>query len=102
MTAYEIPMTPKAQDFLIALAGTNYNLTFHWSPAANCWILDIADKDSNPLVGGIAVVTGVNLIGQYAYLGIQGALVAQTDYAPDAVPTLKNFGTDGHLYFVSA
>jgi hypothetical protein len=41
---------------------------------------------------GVPLVTGVDLLAQYAYLGFIGSLVVQTDHDPDATPTYENLG----------
>jgi len=52
------------------------------------------------LIAGIALVTGTDLLGQYAYVGIGGALYVATDGNPDAVPTFDNLGGSCKLYWV--
>jgi hypothetical protein len=79
MTPYEIPLSPNPQTFAVALAGKTYQLTFSWNTVLLCWLLDIATEDRTPIVSGIPVVTGLDLLTQYAYLGIGGSLVVQTD-----------------------
>lgn len=100
MTPYEIPLTPGPQSFAISLAGVTYNLRLAWNRAASCWMLDIADEDRQPLVNGIPVITGADLLAQYGHLGFGGALIVQTDHAADAVPTFDNLGVTGRIYFV--
>lgn len=102
MTAYEIPLSAKPQTFSIALGGVTYKMTLRWNVPASAWMLDIADATGNALVGSIPLVTGVDLLGQYAYLGFTGKLVVQTDHDPDSVPTFDNIGTTGHLYFLTS
>lgn len=99
-TYYEIPLSPTPQKISIPLGGITYSMTVKWNWVSACWMLDIADASGNALVNGIPIVTGVDLIGQYAYLGFAGKLVAQTDNDPDAVPTFDDLGTTGHLYFI--
>jgi hypothetical protein len=101
MTAYEIPLTPQAQTLAIALAGVTYNLTLQWRSvdALGGWVLDIADVNNNPLLLGMPLVTGTNLLAPFAYLGIAGALYVLTDGNALAVPTYANLGTLAHLYF---
>ncbi len=65
------------------------------------WVLDIADVDGNPIAFGLPLVTGHDLLGQYAYLGIAGELVVQSDADIYAPPTFDNLGTESHLYFVT-
>ena len=63
--------------------------------------MDIGDVNGNPLVSGIALVTGADLLGQYAYLGIGGQLIVMTDGDPSAIPTFTNLGIESHLYYVT-
>jgi len=99
-TAYEIPLSSQPQLFNIQLAGKTYFLTIRWNTAALYWVLDIADQDRAPVISGIPVVTGLDLLGQYAYLEFGGMLIVQTDGDPDVVPTYANLGSEGHIYFL--
>lgn len=99
-TAFEIPTAPKAQSFSISLAGVTYGLKFRWNVPSAAWILDISDSAGNPLIQGIPLVTSADLLEQYAYVGIGGQLIVQTDGDVNAVPTYENLGSRGHLYFV--
>jgi hypothetical protein len=99
-TVYEIPLSAKAQVMAIELGGVTYKLNFYWNDQSLNWGLDVADSNGGPLVQGIPIVTGVDLLAPYAYLGFTGALVAQTDTDPDAVPTYASLGTTGHVFFV--
>jgi hypothetical protein len=101
MTPYEIPLTPEPQSFTIQLGGIDYYMTLAWNRASACWVLDIADEDRLPIVNGIPLVTGLDLLEPYAHLGFTGALLVQTDFDADAVPTFDNLGITGRLYFVT-
>lgn len=81
------------------MAAVRIRLTFN--TPANCWVADIRDADGNPVLMGVPVVTGTDLLGQFQYLGLGGQLIAQTDHAQDDVPTYGNLGTLGHLFFLS-
>lgn len=99
MANYEIPLSPNPQSFTISLSGTEYRLTVQWRDAEGAgWVVDIADTSGNPIIQGIPLVTGVNLLDQYAYL-ISGVLWVQTTADPDAVPTFDNLGIGSHLYW---
>jgi len=100
MTPYEIPLSPQPQTLQIDLSGTIYQLTFYWSTRSASWMFNLADIDGNPLLMGAPVVTGINLLKQYAHLGIPGALIVQTDHDPKQVPTFTNLGLEGHVYYV--
>lgn len=119
-TYYEIPTIGLPQSFSIQLSGVTYNLRLLYQPASfgppiigvehqtnllvdlsqiGGWVLDISDANNNPLACGIPLVTGTNLLAQYRYLNIGGAIVVSTD-GSDLPPTQTNLGTSGHLYFV--
>lgn len=100
-TPYLIPLSPTNQVFVISLAGTQYQLTFKWNDANQAWTLDIADATgANPIISGIPVVTGADLLAPYAYLNFGGQLIVQTTNNTNAVPTLANLGSAGQVYFV--
>ncbi|MDE1158441.1 MAG: hypothetical protein PW791_09210 [Neorhizobium sp.] len=103
MATYEIPLSGAPETFSIQLAGITYVLTFTYRDSVmGGWILSIADEDENPMVNGIPVITGADLLEPYGYLDFGGSLYAQTDADVDAVPTFTNFGSSSHLYFVEA
>ncbi len=105
MAAFEIPLTGVAERFSISLAGTAYRLTIQWREAElGGWFLDIADSSGAEIVSGIALVAGVNLLKQYAYLRIAGgaALYIVSADGSDSAPTFTNLGADRKLILVSA
>ncbi|MEE3504830.1 hypothetical protein QN399_00885 [Pseudomonas sp. 10C3] len=100
MANFEIPMTPTPQTFVVSLSGVSYRLTAQWRNSEGAgWVLDIADNSGTPIIQGIPLVTGINLLDQYDYLGLGGVLWCQTTADPDAVPTFTNLGIDSHLYW---
>lgn len=102
MAIYEIPLASKPEAFQIKLAGVTYKLNVVWRDAPRGgWFLDISDAGGNAIVAGVPLVTGADLLAQYAYLGIGGELWVQTDGDPAAVPTFDNLGSESHLYFVT-
>jgi hypothetical protein len=103
MATFEIPLSGESQDFQITLGGVQYQMTLMWRAAPQGgWVLDIADSAGNEIVSGIPLVTGCDLLGQYAYLNFGGELWVQTDADAAAVPTYDNLGTTSHLYFVTS
>lgn len=100
MTVLEIPLSAQAQTFQITLSGRAYRLAVTWREPYG-WFLDIARVDGTALINGIPLVTGVDLLVQYAYLGIAGKLVVLSDGDPFAAPTFANLGTQAHLYYVT-
>jgi hypothetical protein len=99
-STFEIPLTPNPQTFFVSLVGTQYQFALQWRDTTNGgWVLDIADASGNGLVSGIPLVTGVDLLAQYKYIGLGFELWVQTD-AADAPPTYTNLGSTSHLYAV--
>ena len=95
MITYLIPLLPGTpQTLKTQLAGVTYNLTLTYK---NGWYLDIADTNKVPLITGIALVVGANLLAQYAYVGIGGMLVVGGDNAP----SFTDLGTNSQLYFIA-
>lgn len=99
-TYYEIPLSAEPQTFDIPINGTTYGLTVRWNVPNATWVINIADASGNPIVSGIPMVTGADLLEQYGYLNFGFQLVAQTDNSPDSVPTFDNIGTASHLYAI--
>lgn len=100
MADFEIPLTPDGQRFTITLSGIDYQLRVQWrNSLEGGWTLDIAETSGKPIVNGIPLVTGCNLLAPYAYLGFTGVLWVQTTAEPDAVPTFDNLGAGSHLYW---
>lgn len=103
---YPIPLqvgTP--QTFSISLGGVNYQFSLRYRDdptGLGGWVLDIDDQFGNPLLYGVALVTGSNLLAQHKHLGFGGGLYVQTANAPDAVPTFDNLGSDAVLYWAQA
>lgn len=100
MAFYKIPMMAGPQRFQVKLVGVVYQFTALFRNAEEGgWFLDIADEGGVPLVQGIALVTGLDLLHQYSYLGIAGELYAATDGDLLADPSYSMLGTTTFLYF---
>ncbi|MDQ8034970.1 phage baseplate plug family protein [Bordetella genomosp. 1] len=98
MATYEIPLTPTPQSFAISLGGTEYYFTVQFRGQ---WVLDIADAQEVPLVGGLPLVPGVELLSQHRHLGIPGRLYVVGADHPDDLPTFEDLGYGSRLYWVS-
>jgi uncharacterized protein DUF6983 len=99
-TPYLVPLTPQNQEFDLSMNGVTYHLIVKWNPFSACWELYIEDSQQNPIVSGIPLVTGCDLLEQYAYLGIGGAFVVQSSDSPDTVPDYASLGSTGNLFFL--
>lgn len=101
MAAFEIPLISLPQKFDVDLAGVTYGMRFYWCAPGESWMMDVADNDGVPLVQGIPLNTGADLLAPYAYLGFGGQLIVETDFNRYAPPTSSNLGSQSHLYFVT-
>lgn len=97
---YELPLTPIPQTFSMFMNGVVWNITLRWSPISELWIIDFADSKGAPVLMGVPVVGGLDLLGQHQHLNFGGSLVAQTDNAPLDPPTFNNLGVTSHLFFI--
>lgn len=98
MATYEIPLTPTPQSFGMSLGGVEYYLTLQYR---GMWVLDIADAQEQPIVGGLPLVPGVDLLAQHRHLGIPGRWYVRGNDKPDDLPTFDDLGYGSRLYWVS-
>jgi hypothetical protein len=100
---FEVALTGIQENFSITLADKTYRFMIRGQdalPDHNARHLDNADRDGKPIISGLPLLAGHDLLGQHAYLEFRGRLAAQTDGSePTANPTLSNLGTGSHLYF---
>jgi hypothetical protein len=98
-TVFEVPLRPQAQRLSIFLSGAQYNLVVRWNTFSSCWIVDIYDVNDVPLLMNRPMVTGADLLAQFASIGIGGQLIVQSDGVTNVVPTFESLGITGHLYY---
>ena len=92
---YEIPLQPSSQSLTITINGNTYNLVLTWRYDA--FILDIYNAGNVPLVTGIRVVTGCDLLAQFKYLNFGFQLVVISDGDPTLIPVVGTLGVSSHL-----
>lgn len=101
----EIPTQPN-QPFSerVTLQGITYTLAFRWNVVANVWTVDFLDEVAEvSILKGIPLVTGCDLLEQFAYLPLGAKLILTVmtigpGVSPDTVPGFNDLGLDGHLY----
>lgn len=99
MQVTEIPLSSGNQTFQVSLGSTTYMLRIIWRDVAG-WIMDVQDSSGAPLLCGVPLITGVNLLEQYPELGINGALTVDISKGEPEYPTATNLGAGSRLYFV--
>lgn len=103
MTAYEIPLVASPQAFTITLSGISYRLRLFYVNSENSgWHIDIFNRDEEPLVCGIPLVPGGDLLAPYAYLGMNGMLIAINDNNPNMPGDYISLGDTFHLVWIAA
>lgn len=99
-TPFEVPFTPGTPQTLVVQIGSRTcRVAIQWCAPAGCWVMDLVnDVDGSPIIFGLPLVTGADLLAQLEYLGLGVAMLVQTDAEPDAVPTFANLGGTSHLF----
>ncbi len=95
-----IPLTPGTpQTLRVQLVNTEYEFALQYCNAASLgWVLTISDQTGNQLAS-MPVLPGFDLLEQYQYLGIGGALFVLNQAQPNTPPTFAGLGSDWQLYF---
>lgn len=99
MAVLEIPLTPEPQAFNIGVVRLRFG--YANQPEAG-WFMDILTQEEEPIACGLPLVTGTDILGQFAYLGFNGALYVVIDGNPGRSPTFTELGSTARLYFVTA
>lgn len=99
----EIPLSATPQTFTFAMNDVNYlfRLIYCDVPEGG-WLMDISKTDKTPIVCGIPLVPGVDLLAQYAYIGFGGQLRVVNDNDPSAAPAFDQLGSTAHLLWITA
>lgn len=97
-----IPLTTTPQQFDITLSGVPFTIVSQWNRFIDIWEISLLDKNNNlPVIVALPLVTGINLLSQFEFLGIPGSLIVYTDGDELAVPTYENLGDSSNLYYVT-
>ncbi|PAV02597.1 hypothetical protein CBG25_09910 [Arsenophonus sp. ENCA] len=98
MQINEIPLTPTNQQFMIKLSDTVWQFRLIWRDSAG-WVLDMLTVDNQPVIQGIPLVVGENLLAQYSHLISEGKLVLLSDEESDI--NADTLGTTVKLYWIT-
>ncbi|WP_394564537.1 hypothetical protein C1N58_02525 [Pantoea sp. SGAir0180] len=100
MQANEIPLSPDNQQFSTDINGVSYQIRSLWRDSAG-WVVDLMDGSGAPVVSDIPLVTGTNLLSQYAYLNLGFGLVVVCDDPGQDYPAKTDLGIKSHLLVVT-
>lgn len=95
MTLSELPLQPQNQSFSATISGSVYKFRVIWR--GGCWYLDLSDSNDSLIVGSMPLVTGSDLLGQYAHLGLGFSLFIVCNDDAQSCPTEYDLGTGSHL-----
>jgi hypothetical protein len=96
-----IPLVSVPQEFEIELSGISLLIVCVWNEEQPAWELNIYDGLSRaPLITTLPIVSGVDLLSQFAHIGIPGKLIALTEGDELMPPTLDNLGVGANLYYI--
>ncbi|WP_208951185.1 hypothetical protein [Rahnella sp. ChDrAdgB13] len=100
MVITEIPLSADNQTFSITLNGNVLTMKLVWRDAMG-WVLDLLNSSDTAIITGIPLVTGVDLLAQYSFLGLGFSLAVGCDEPGVEYPTQTGLGTTSHLYAVT-
>lgn len=88
----------------LTLDGVRFQLDTYTNRADGSWYMDLFDTDGTPLVQGIALVTGLDLLYPYRYLPVPAGVLFVNDLdGPRTDPGLDSFtDKEAALYYQSA
>lgn len=103
---YEIPLAAENQKFHITLSGIDYTFSLRWNFRASQWILNIGDTAELPIINGIPLVAGVNLLSGYKAHEIGGvgsnlfirSFLKQAHLGQEQ-PLYNDLGSNTRLYY---
>lgn len=97
----ELLLSPKNQRLTLTYGGTRYVLTFRWlNVELGGWVLDIATEDRRPIISGIPLVTGVDLLDPFRHRELGFSLIIASDVDVDIVPSFRTLGRSSRIYLV--
>lgn len=107
MGMFQLPFKPQQnQTVKLTINGNDYTFKLQWNDRGSFWELDIFDASLEPIVCGIPLVTGVDLLAQYPYmlLAQAGKMVCfskSVSLPIDAIPNYDNLGIDSFVYLLT-
>lgn len=98
MAFFKIPLNPFPESFGVTINNVDYNGVTRWNVPAQTWVLSLFTTNNVPILQNIPLIPGVDLLGQFAYLGINAKMSALVDSDSAAVPSYSALGTTGNAY----
>ncbi|MEQ5223665.1 hypothetical protein ABN242_16825 [Providencia alcalifaciens] len=93
----EITLTSNNQEFDIQLNKVNYRFKVTYMEFFG-WMLDIKTAQGEDILTGVPLVSGVDILQQYQYMGFNGSLFFVCEDMEDEL-SYEQFGVGNKLYF---
>lgn len=88
------------QSYRVSLSGQIYTLELRYNGRMDRWICTIEDPQGNVILGGFALLIGLDLTGQYRYLSIPvGTFFCVDDTGGDNQPGQFDFGVQNSFVY---
>ena len=102
MAVQEFPLSPEAQRMQITLGTIEYTIRFYWCASSTPgWTIDVYDLGGDPMVLGLSLTAGEDVLQQLGYLGFEGEIRVATDDDQLVEPTYANLGINGRVFFIT-
>ncbi|CAK8736429.1 hypothetical protein SODG_000142 [Sodalis praecaptivus] len=98
MVINEIPLTVTNQQFSITLSGTIWQMHIIWRDVAG-WVLDMCNSAGEPVIAGIPLRGGEDLLSQYGWLKPGGRLIVIED--DEQSLDAAELGNTAKLYWIT-
>jgi hypothetical protein len=104
-----IPLSTAPNQTLIASlsidGGTiDLQLGLHYNEIAGWWVMTVSDSQGDVILDSIPFITGSipagNILGQYEYLEIGGAVIINASQAANDYPNNTQLGVDFYLLWI--
>lgn len=101
MNLYEVPLYPENQVIRTSIVNKMYTFrTFYCDVPMGGWVLDLADDHDNEIINGLALVSGTDILGQFAHLNLGFSLIMSTGSGWGDEVGYSELGTYSKLYVV--
>lgn len=100
MQLSEIPLSPDNQRLVVTISGVNYLIQLIWRDHAG-WVLDLMDSSRGIIISNLPLVTGADLLDQYAFLNLNFGLIVHCDESTQPYPVKTDLGIGSHVYVIT-
>lgn len=88
--------------FRVGLSGVQYTFTVRYDSRMDRWILDLADAQGSPVIIGVPLLIGLNLLGRFTgQTNVPiGKFYATDNTSQSTQPTRYSFGITHTLWYL--